>query len=551
MPQIKIEDTGELGLRPTELGADSFAASARRVNAAYNQVADSKNQTGAEIGSAVRDVGQVAVDYEDHQQIMAGAAHGTELFDALTQSKDQAIKAIDPNDPSYGQKVEIALKQWRAEKLDPALDQFLEGFTTENSQKFAEGVIDKTRDHMFQSSAADISNAAGIGVRNAVKTIQNTASNTAILDPSSVPAQLSLVEHSIGALVDSSPMKGIAGAQIKSEQLEATKTAIIHAGAIGDIQKSKNPEAAADKWIRKYPDYISGAEAKQLAGNARQQIRANNYDTEFARRRDKEIATDKSNAAVDDYLVTVRSQDPKLANDPTAKKILNDPTLLPAAKNNLLNYIDRQIKPETQTMLSQQTFVGLLRDLRNPDADTDQVMQKAWDARLQDPGKPGSMSEKDFNAFRAEVVARKTPEGAALETDRSAFFKNYANTIAGPAANYTPQLGDPKVYAAEMDARRVEADLKKKGLDPHLAYDPSSPYFLGKPDRIQKWQQSMQQDLQTRTTLPGNGLPAQKDITGTQTGPKPPEKGFVKDGYEFLGGSPGAASSWRKVEDKT
>ena len=45
-----------------------------------------------------------------------------------------------------------------------------------------------------------------------------------------------------------------------------------------------------------------------------------------------------------------------------------------------------------------------------------------------------------------------------------------------------------------MDARRVENDLKRKGLDPHLAYDPASPYFLGDPKRIAKWSSSMQQD---------------------------------------------------------
>ena len=144
--------------------------------------------------------------------------------------------------------------------------------------------------------------------------------------------------------------------------------------------------------------------------------------------------------------------------------------------------------------------MGLLRDLRNPDADPDKVMQKAWDARLTDPGKPGSMSEKDFNQFRTEVQDRKTPEGAALQQDRAAFFKNYGTAIAG--ATYTPAIGDPKVYNAEMDARRVEADLKRKGLDPHQAYDPASQYFLGKPERIAKWSSNMQQDLATQAAKP-------------------------------------------------
>src|SRR6185312_2431505 len=177
-----------------------------------------------------------------------------------------------------------------------------------------------------------------------------------------------------------------------------------------------------------------------------------------------------------------------------------------------LNYVDRQLKPETESRLSQQTFVGLLRDMRAPDANVDRVMQKAWDARLMDPGKPGSMSEHDFNQFRAEVVARKTPEGAAIEHDRAQFFRQYAGTIAG--SGYDPQAGSPKIYNAEMDARRMEGMLRSKGLDPHLAYDPASEYFLGRNERLAKWQQSMQMDLQTRAEASSQapGQPARPEV---------------------------------------
>lgn len=556
MPNIRgFEAPHGLGLQPTETGIDATANEAKRVGMFYNQAADAKSQTGKLVGSAIQDVGDIAVKYEDHQQISTGAAHGAEVFDGLTQSKDAAIKAIDPNDPAYGQKVETALQQWRDNTLTPALDKFRDGFTTEKSGEWAEHFIDSTRSHMFVQSAADISNAAKIGITNSVRTVANVASNTALRDPSSVGAQLDLVEHSIGGMVDSSPVTGIAGAAIKSEVLEKTREQIVKAGAVGAIQKSNDPEKTAGDWVAKYPQYINGTEAVQLAANARQQIRANNYDFEQNRRRDKEVATDKSNEASDQYLIDIRSKDPRLANDPTAKKVLNDPSLLRKDKNNLLNYIGTINKPDTEARVSQQTFVGLLRDLRKPDADPDQVMQKAWDARAPaDEKTPSTLSEKDFNQFRQEVVARKTPEGAALEHDRALFFKQYAGAIAG--VGYDPVVGSPKLYAVEMESRRVEADLKRKGLDPHLAYDPSSPYFIGKPERLAKYSGSMQGDLSDRAALP-----AQKDITGVQVvpapvatsvprpaAPKPPEKGFVKDGYEFQGGNPGEAGSWKKVQ---
>jgi hypothetical protein len=276
MAQIAgYEAPQNLGLNPTEIGVDATAAAARRIGAFYNQKADALNDTGARIGSTVRDVGQVALDYMDHREIATGAAHGAEVFDGLIRSKDEAIKGIDPNDPAYGQKVDVAMKQWREEKLAPALETFQQGFNTEKSQAWAEHFVETTRNHMFQSSTADVATAAGIGIHNAVRTIANVSSNTAVLDPSSVPAQLDLVEHSIGGLVDSSAIKGTAGAQLKSEVLESTREKIVKSGAFGAVMKSPNPEKTAAEWTARYPQYINGAESLQLAKAAQVQAKSN------------------------------------------------------------------------------------------------------------------------------------------------------------------------------------------------------------------------------------------------------------------------------------
>ncbi len=511
----EVEAPQGIGLQPTEMGVESFAAAGRRLGAYGNQIAETYNQLGSQIKSTITDAGEVAVNYLDHKEISEGAASFAKLQDSLTQQWNATAKNADPNDPTVAD-------DFRSKVVEPALETFKGQFNTENSQKFAEQKADSLRQHLFEKTAADQSTLAGIAVRKNISDSTTSMSNTAITDPSSVPSLLAGMDHSVQAIVGSSPtLSATDAARVQADVSDAAKKAIVHAGAVGAIQKSSNPEATADEWIKKYPDYIDGSDAKALAGNARQQIRANNYDTETNRRRQKEVTQDRSTEATNQYLIDVRSQDPKLAGDPTAKKILNDPTLTKTDKNNLLNLIDRQLKPETESRLSQQSFVSLLRELRAPDADPDKVMQKAWDARLMDPGKPGSLSEKDFNQFRIEVVDRKTPDGAALQNDRAAFFKNYGTTIAG--ASYTPQLGDPKVYNAEMDARRVENDLRKKGLDPHLAYDPASPYFLGDPKRISKWSSSMQQDLSTMAAPKSVNLTADgSQITGIKTEELPP-----------------------------
>jgi len=500
-----------LGLNPTEVGINATAAAARRIGSSYREAADAYGDLGQRIGSTIREVGDIAVKYEDHREISAGAANFAKLQDNLTQQWNETAKTADPNDPSVAAK-------FREKVLEPALDDFKSGFNTERSQAFGEQKVEALRTHMFEKTSADMSTLAGIAVRKNIGDATTSMSNTALTDPSSVPTLLGQVDHTIQGVVGSSPtLRATDAARVSSEVSDATKKAIVHSGAIGAIQKSGNPEATAEEWIKKYPDYISGADAKSLASNARQQIRARNYDEQQNKRRDKEVATEASNEATNKYLIDIRSKDPKFMNDPTAVKILNDDTLTKTDKNNLLNYVDRTLKPETNSRISQQTFVGLLRDLRDPDADPDKVMQKAWDARLTDPGKPGSITEHDFNQMRAEIVARKTPEGQALERDRGQFFKQYAGAIAG--RTYDPATGSPKLYAAEVDARRVEADLRKKGLDPHLAYDPQSEYFLGKPGRLAKWAGSMQSDLETRATEPAAARPP---ITNPDAKPEPP-----------------------------
>lgn len=491
MPNIHTQDAPDLTLRPSELGVDSTAAAARRLGAYGNQIAAAKQQTGNEIATDIRDVGQVAENYFTSREISKGSADGAQLALDLTNKWNATAKNADPNDSSVAQK-------FNDEVLQPELDKFSSGFSTARSEEWAQHFTDQLRQHMFAKAQADMSTLAGIAVKNnAVQTVNSLGSMVAS-DPSSLDFALDAVDHKIGGMADSSPnLTPEAAANVKNTVTQEAKQNIVKAAVAGMIQK--NPNIDLDAVQKKYGQYINGAEIKMFENYARQQVRADHYDIEWNRRREKEIAQDKSTEATNQYLIDVRSQDPKLANDPTAKRILNDPTLTKTDKNNLLNYIDRQLKPETQTQLSQQTFVGLLRDLRQPNADTDAIMQKAWDARLMDPGKPGSMTEHDFDQFRNEVVARKTPEGAALERDRAQFFKQYQGAINGGAID--PLTGSPKLYNAEQDARRMESMLRQKGLDPHLAYDPASEYFLGRPERIAKWQQSMQQDLQDRASF--------------------------------------------------
>ena len=274
MPNIQgYNAPAGLGLQPTETGIDAVNQTARRIGAFYNQQAEAKGRTigleGRELSTDIKEAGEAAVDYEDHQQISHGAATAAQMTEQLTSQWNDIAKNADPNDPTVAAK-------FQQDTLEPALQKFREGFWTEKSQNWAESHIDLLRQHMFEKTSADMSTLAAKAVTENARTLSNSLTNTAVMDPSSVPSLLKGLDNSISGLVDSSPnLKGTAAATAKTQLTEKIREDIVKAGAFGSIQRSTDPEAAAARWTQQYPEYINGQEALQLAKAAKSQNKVN------------------------------------------------------------------------------------------------------------------------------------------------------------------------------------------------------------------------------------------------------------------------------------
>lgn len=258
MPNISEFEVGNLAIHPSETGVESQAAAGRRLGAYGSQIAGSYERAGTEIGRGIN----TAEDYVAHQEISAGAASSVQLQADQLEKKDAAIKAIDPNDPHYGQKVEIAVKQWRDQSLEPALQDFSGQFITKKAQDWVQHYIDNTRESMFVHSTADIQQAAGVGIHNSAKTIVNTATNTVFQHPDMLASQIDLVDHGITGLVQSNPVKGIEAAKIQSETLESAKEQMVKAAVHGLIMKGGNWQAIAND--PRYSQYVNGSEMAQF-----------------------------------------------------------------------------------------------------------------------------------------------------------------------------------------------------------------------------------------------------------------------------------------------
>jgi hypothetical protein len=230
--------------------------------------------------------------------------------------------------------------------------------------------------------------------------------------------------------------------------------------------------------------------------------RAQYADEAHKRTLEKQAKVDASDEREGEYLKKLHSDDPKVAGSVTAKQIANDFTLTREARERFIGIVERESKPDTLAQVSNATATDLIGRMRLPEGDPRRV--STLDP-INDAYKDGKLNRADLKFLRDEFKESRTPEGDALSKDRAQFFKQYAGVFGKDpktGAGYDPQQGSPSLYAAEMAARRTERDLRAKGLDPHLAYDPASEYFFGKPARIQKFSEDMQRALNDKAPPP-------------------------------------------------
>lgn len=553
MANIRQYDApADLGLTPTDRGSSSAANAASRIGGLYGQVAQTEDQvaasqqdTGNRIGSSVKDAGQVAVDYEDHKEISHGAPTFATALAGLDNEWNAKLKDpnFDPNNSSIA-------GQFLQERVEPSLDKLRDAFTTEKGQAYAEAQIDAIRNHFVTKTTADVATMAGVATKANIDTLTNKLSNAALTDPSSLKTSLALVEHSIGSMVDSSPtLDAVTAARVKSEVLQASQRSIAMSAAIGMI--AKNPDAGLAQFSSpEYSKYISGADLKALENQAKTVQSAARTDQTRQVALQKQQAQDASDQREGQYIAKLHDDDPTVSGQVTAKAIANDFTLNREARERMITIVNREVKPETDARVSAQTSVQIMRQLLDPNADSQKVRQSILEARTKDPGSPGSITKADMADLQKQVDDLKTPEGVALASDRNEFFKQFGPTIDPEMklGNPTP-LGAQGIYRAEKDARRQEQDLRARGIDPHSLYDPQSQYFLGKPDRIGAYRPSLadlsafaaqqkERDKAAGITSPGVAVkPGQSvNLTGNGsvvTGMKTEDLAIVKNADDY------------------
>jgi hypothetical protein len=502
------------------------------------------DQAGRAIGGGIAAAGKQYVDYEDHKEISQGAASFATLHSDLTDQWNNVAKTADPNDTSVAGK-------YRETVLEPALDKFREGFTTEKAQQWAENHIDALRTHLVEKVQADMSSRAADAVAVNVRKTTNAWTNTARNDPSAVPFLLETADQSIGGIVSTSPnLKGATAAKVQTEVAQKAKEDIVRAGALGAIEKAGDPEKAWQVWAQRYPDLINSQEMDQFAKTAKMYRRMNDAEGKAAQADQKRQAVGAFHQDANKWELSTIDENGNATLPPDAVKGLKDMVAKYGdnADPGRVTAMVRRVQ-ELGKVLDPASAANLKKtsDANEHDLRTSMVLPQPGAAPVtedqinrayasQNPKEQISFAAR--NRLLKELQEDKSPDGQTLAKARGDFFRNFASTIdpgrdqstgAGASA-----LGSQKIGEAQAEARRMEGVLRSQGKDPHSLYDPKSPDYFG--NTVTKFRPTLAEKAAFDAQLKADQA-AKPGAAAPPAGPKPGDRQQFKQGWGVWNGT--------------
>ncbi len=396
----------------------------------------------------------------DHQQISAGAAGYSTLFDQKTQEWNDLAKNADPNDPTVAQK-------FREENLEPAFDEFRKQFSTERSQQWAEGRIESLRNHFTQKTSADMSTLAGHALDVNITQMATRLSNSVYRDPTGLNAALEAVDSAGAEMIKTSPnLKAEHASKVQEEVIEKIKKQIVQSAAVGAVRT--NPDAglklAQDPT---YAKYISGREMDQLTKEAQSVDRNNRAWSKYE---DQQKKQDQQRAS-DDAVVDIRA---RLDNGQRIPRdaIWNNDTLTRHDKEHLVTIMDQRARsvaaqddPQTK-----QGFIDRFLDPTKTQPTKSEILRAEAEERLST--KTGTIfrqwSDADEKGITRDKVFKDTLQSVRtmLGATDPVGAERWANFVQDFLPEYQDLKRQGKLPANALNLRDPES-LISKSLEPY------------------------------------------------------------------------------------
>lgn len=393
------------GLSPTDRGVQSSVDLGRHVERAFSIAGNS-------LGNAVTAVGDTYDKIKTQQDISTGLAQKAQILDNLTTASDVAMNSADPNDHT-------AAEKWRTEQMEPLLDGWISGFSTQESRLWATEQAGQIRQHLYEKTASDQSRNAGVAaVQNYSNTLKGL-SNTVLQDPSALPMALRAHEDGTEALIKTNPFITNEMAAKLREQSDKDRVTIGEAAFHGSALT--NPLAAMqDLQNGKYEGVLGAEDQVRMFGFAQQVHREQLADQRSALAMGKEQAETKNEALLSGEYAKMFKPDGSTVIPQGANARLVQLSTMPFMKADAIKALGDAYKTAAENKINgtfQQTNNGVWTQLASrigqpvsaPDALTHSMVDQAYAAH--------QLSEHDWRFLHQAVeTAKNDPATTAAMT---------------------------------------------------------------------------------------------------------------------------------------
>lgn len=254
MPEIREFDNKIDGLKPDDRATQATVFAARHVGAEYANI-------GQSIGGAITSAGDTYEKIKSQQEISQGLATRAQIVDNLTTAWNVTSNNSDPNDHSTAEK-------WREEQLQPILDAWQTGFSTEHGRQWAMEQSAQMQQHFFEKTAADQSVKAGQAAKRNLIDFNTSTTNTLLQDPASLNTALGTTDMAIDSIIKADPdMTPEQAAALRGPIRDQFRLDQAKAAVIGTARADPD-KAMADLQSTKYDAVLNAEQKNSLFGFA-------------------------------------------------------------------------------------------------------------------------------------------------------------------------------------------------------------------------------------------------------------------------------------------
>ena len=582
MPQIKEYTAENDVLRPSDRGVEAFGQAARRVGAFYGQAGEVLRQSAqdkaraaeaiaraseatargeestAQAGEAraraagaltteekakagafgglattAGNVFESAEQYAAHREVSPAVANFAEASNGMIQKWKDLVGQQSTNDPNNSS-IRAGFFQGT---FEPWAQKFVSTFKTPQGQDWANAQVDHLRNHLVESTAADMSTMAGIATTQNIDRTGAAKANMARTDPSSLPYLVGdpgksngAIHRDIDMMVSTSGLSGIPAYKARTETATKQEQDVLRAGALGAVEQSSDPErAAADfnkRWQAAYDDPML---ADQIERAGKTQARANQIDQDRTEREQDKQDKKLSSQTRDEYVTDLYSSN----QTRSLKDVLHDPRLKnPADREHLINLYMKAEKPEPPATVSHRTMSEVLPDVRSGRYKSVTDVPKDIINKL---------DHTDYKALNDEIDFAQSPDGKHV----NALKKTMEDGVKRVLEKSTSAANPDAYYRWNEELSNRMNRLRSEGKDPNAVFDSKNPEYMGGSNVINQFRRPLAGRIEDNG---GVGAPAQAGEKPAAF--PPPDKRIYGNTYDLPNGKKGTwlGDGWGNVK---